>query len=82
LHAPAIEARDQRIADRNVSRRAEEVERSQFSKHLAFLTEDADRLDEAAKLLRLTERLRATDDGSSARLPEILRFADAFQCVG
>lgn len=78
LHAHAIETRKQRIADRNASRRAEELERSQFSKRPMFLTEHVDRLVEADRMQRLAEHLRATDDGSSLRLPEILRWADAY----
>ena len=76
LHAQAIEAHERRIADRNASRRAEEVDRLQFSKRLTFMTEHADRLVEADKAQRLAEHLRATDDGSSLRLPAILRWLD------
>jgi hypothetical protein len=78
LHAQAIEARDQRIADRNASCRAEGLERTQFSKRLTFMTEHADRLVEADKAQRLVEHLRATDDGSSLRMPEILRWLDTY----
>jgi hypothetical protein len=70
LHAQAIEAHERRIADRNASRRAEELDRLQFSKRLTFVTEHADRLVEADKVQRLADHLRATDDGSSRRLPE------------
>jgi hypothetical protein len=78
LHAQAIEAHERRIADRNASRRAEEVDRLPFSKRLTFLTEHADRLVEADKVHRLAEHLRATDDGSALRLSEILRWADGY----
>lgn len=78
LHAQAIEGRDQRIAIRNAERRSEEVDRAQFSKRLAFLTEHADRLVEADRMQRLAEHLRTTDDGSSARLPDILQWADEY----
>jgi hypothetical protein len=78
LHAQAIEAHERRIADRNASRRAEELDRLQFSKRLTFVTEHADRLVEADRVQRLADHLRATDDGSSLRLPDILRWADDY----
>jgi hypothetical protein len=78
LQAQAIEARDRRIADRTAARRAEGLEQAHFSKRLTFITEHADRLVEADKVQRLVEHLRATDDGSSLRLPDILRWADAY----
>ncbi|MPZ34886.1 MAG: hypothetical protein GEV13_28540 [Rhodospirillales bacterium] len=78
VHAQAIEAREQRIAERTSSRRAEELERAQFSKRLAFLTEHTDRLVEAEKLDRLLTHLRQTDDASLPRLPAILAWADDY----
>ncbi|MPZ29763.1 MAG: hypothetical protein GEV13_01990 [Rhodospirillales bacterium] len=68
VHAQAIEAREQRIAERTASRRAEELERAQSSKRLTFLTEHADRLVEAEKLDRLLTHLRQTDDGFVAEV--------------
>jgi hypothetical protein len=43
-----------------------------------MLIERADDLDQAAKLARLADHLRETNDGSSPVLPDILKSCDAF----
>jgi hypothetical protein len=40
--------------------------------------ERADDLDRAAKLARLADHLRQTDDGSSPLLPDILKSCEAY----
>lgn len=59
-------------------RRTEQAERTQRRKRMTFLLERADDLDQAAKLARLAAHLRATDEGTSPMLADILESCDAY----
>jgi hypothetical protein len=50
----------------------------QRRKRMTLLAERADDLDQAAKLARLAQHLRTTDDGSSPVLSDILESCDAY----
>jgi hypothetical protein len=78
VHAKAIGERRERREERMDLRRMEESERMQRRKRMAMLMERADDLDQAAKLARLADHLRGTDDGSSPVLPDILKSCDAY----
>lgn len=78
VHAKAIGQRRERREEAIEVRRAEETERMQRRKRMELLVERADDLDQAAKLTRLADHLRETDDGSSPVLPDILKSCDAY----
>ena len=78
VHAKAIGERRERREEEIEIRRTEESERMQRRKRVAMLMERADDLDQAAKLTRLADHLRETDDGSSPVLPDILKSCDAY----
>jgi hypothetical protein len=78
VHAKAIGERRERREEGVEVRRADEFERMQRRKRVTFMMERADDLDQATKVSRLIEHMRNTGDTSSARLTEILKWADDY----
>ena len=77
-HAKALGERRKRRQEGLEVRRADEFERMQRRNRITFLMERADDLDQADKVSRLLEHIRNTDDGSSPRLVEILKWTDGY----
>ena len=78
VHAKAIRDRHERREESIDVRRTDNLDRMQRRKRITFLMERADDLDQADKVSRLIEHMRNTDDGSSPRLAEILKWADGY----
>jgi hypothetical protein len=78
IHAKAIGERRERREERIEMRRAEGLEGMQRRNRITYLMERAEDLDRAVKVSRLMEHMRNTDDSSSPRLAEILKWADGY----